>query len=325
MSSGTKDDDLGERARKLFRGRRYDEAAAAFKELLAKDESRADLHEGIANAYFAAGQYDKAIEHFQRHSALDPKQGRSLVNLGAVYNRLEQYNKAVDVLRKGIMREKKSPFGYYNLGLAYRGLKQYAMAVSAYKESLRIDPAMAETHQNLANVYVEMSNNQQAIVHYRKALEIKPDFKRAAAGLARAEGKAADAKKAIKPFGRLVDEGTYKRPADNSFAREMSEGERVQDRETVYTLGQQIETAAMTLLHQLRNDFEPHLVSLSRSVAQADDAPLLVAKAYEQFLHSLEEIVRLRRELKRRVLELRAHEEMIFAPSIVADRGQNRR
>ena len=315
MSTETSKDDRIEEARRLFRKRRYDESIALFSAVLEQEEARPDAHEGIANAYFAAGNYEKAIEHFQRHSALDMRQGRSCINLGAVYNRMGEYKKAVDVLRKGIPREKKSPFGYYNLGLAYRGLEQHAMAVSAYREAIRIDPTMAEAHQNLANVLVEMKNNQQAIIHYRKALELKPGFKRAEAGLARAEGRIADAKKGEKPFGRLVDEDRYRRPAGNTFTRALNEIERSEDRQAVYTLAQQLEAAAVSFLHQIRNDFEPNLLHLSREFSQ-DASAVMMTRAYEQFRRSLAEIVRLRRDLKRRALELRAHEEMMYAPSV---------
>ena len=45
----------------------------------------------------------------------------------------------------------------------------------------------------------------QAITNYRRALELRPDFESARVGLERVTSQATAAKKAISPFGRLVD------------------------------------------------------------------------------------------------------------------------
>ena len=309
MDSNSDSDTLLKVAQRHVRHAEYDKAIDLFTRALQIDERNVHAHGGIATSCFMSKDYDKAIDHFKRVSVLDPRQGKSLINLGAVYNRLGEYNKAIDTLRRGIQKERSSCEGYYNLGLAYRGLKQLSMAVSAYREAVRLNPQMAAAHQNLANVYVDMGNNQQAIIHYKQALEIRPEFERAIRGLAVAEAAVKQARNAISPFGRLVDESNVTPKAAQPVARELNDNERMKDRQTVHGLATDIETTSGQFLIYLREELEPKLVALDRSIMQASDAQTTLPKASEEFREAVQTFLELRRALNDKTAELRAHEE----------------
>jgi tetratricopeptide (TPR) repeat protein len=314
MSTATDIETLAKQARQHLRRGECTQAIESFKKALLIDERRIDLHEGLATASFMAGDYDGAIEHFKRITLIDPRSaGKALVNLGAVYNRLGDHNQAASCLRRGIAKHRSS-VGFYNLGIAHRGLNQLAMAVSAYREAIRLEPQMAEAHLNLANVFVEMGNFQQAIIHYQSALDINPDSKRAQLGLEEAEKSINQAKHAISPFGRLVDEDRVRSKATPQIVRELSEFERVDDRQAVYELTGAIRAATVDLLRQVRSRVEPALTMLHRMVAQGSTAPLAVNKALTDYRAAVVQCAEVRRLLKRKILELRAHEEKINAP-----------
>jgi tetratricopeptide (TPR) repeat protein len=309
MDSNSDTDALLKVAQRHVRHAEYEKAIDVFTRALQIDERNVDAHGGIATSCFMSKDYDKAIDHFKRVSVLDPRQGKSLINLGAVYNRLGEYNKAIDTLRRGLQKERGSCEGYYNLGLAYRGLKQLSMAVSAYREAVRLNPQMAAAHQNLANVYVDMGNNQQAILHYKQALEIKPEFERAIRGLAAAEAAVKQARNAISPFGRLVDESNVSPKAARPAARELNDNERLKDRQTVHGFATDIEAASGQFLIHLREELEPKLVALDRSIMQAGDASTTLPKASDEFRDAVQVFLELRSVLKKKTSELRAHEE----------------
>jgi pentatricopeptide repeat protein len=299
-------------ARRHVRHGRYNEAIELFNELLKENDIDPVLHDAIGSAYFLAGKNVEAAKHFERIVRLTTNPGKALINLGAVYNRVGEYQKAVDSIRKGIQYEKKSVEGYYNLGVGHRKLGQYAMAVTAYKEALRLDPEFAEAHQNLANVYLDQGLPEQATVHYRKALELKPDLERARRGLADAERASSLAKQAVNPFGRLVDPTAGQHTGSDGL-RPLSQQERELDRRRLHELSREIEGLAAEWLKTLQHDLEAALANLDKRIAIGRiDAALI--EASDNFSAAITAAEKSRRQLRRKVLELVAHEELQHAP-----------
>ena len=309
--------DLLLQARNALRAGDLDWAAELYRSVLEDEPLNYEAHEGLAMASFALKDYPAAVTHFTRMTQLKPTDGKPWINLGAVFNKMQQYQKAVDALRKGIAKEKKSGEAYYNLGLAYKGLNQLSMAVTAYRDAVKVNPQMVEAHANLGNVLVEMKNYQQAIAHYRQALEIDPDFDRARRGLEHADHEAQTAKNAVSPFGRLVDERTAGRGvATNAMHRTMTEVERHEDRMRLCGLCPEIEVAAKQFETNIRVDLERHLLGMNRAMALGEDGRAELLHSTENFRIAVGRFVELRRALKRKLLELRAHEELVCMPSV---------
>ena len=298
-------------AHRLVRERRFDEAIACYGRLLAENDADPTLHEAIGSAYFMVGKDAEAAAHFERVTRLVVHPGKALINLGAVYNRLGDCQKAVESIRKGLQYERRSVEGYYNLGVAHRKLGQLPLAVTAYKEALRLDPNFAEAYQNLGNVYLEQGHPGQAAEAYRKALELKPGFEKARAGLAVAEQATAAGKTSAAPFGRLVDTSRTQQAGLDGF-RPLSEAERRSDRQRLHDLSKEIESAAADWLDLLRGDFDSALAALNKQLARGAVADL--ADAVEEFGRACDAAAASRQRLRRKVLELVAHEELLHAP-----------
>lgn len=305
-------DDVLAEARRHVRHGRYDEAITLCRQLLAENDTDPALHDAIGSAYFLAGKVREAATHFERITRLTANPGKALINLGAVYNRTGEYQKAVDAIRKGLQYEKRSVEGYYNLGVAHRKLGQHAMAVTAYKEALRLDPNFAEAHQNLGNVFLDQGLPEQAAAHYRKALELRPDLERAKRGLADAERAAALAKQAISPFGRLVDVSAGQK-GDNDGLRPLTPEEREIDRRRLHELARETEAAAAEWLTVLREQLDGALAVLEKRIAvgRVDGMLMEAGDVFSEALAAAEES---RRKLRRKVLELVAHEELQHSP-----------
>ncbi len=318
MTAAAELESLCEEGRRHVRHQDADAAIATFSKALALDERSIMVHEGLAAAFFLKKDYPSAAEHFKKVTLLDPRQSKALVNLGAVYNRMGDFNKAVTILRKAVGKDKNSGEGHYNLGLAYRGLNQQAMAVSAYKEAVRVSPGMAAAHQNLANVYVDMGNFQHAIIHYKKALEINPDFERAQRGLESAQSMSTQAKKSVSPFGRLVDPNAIGAKSAPRVERRMNDLERAQDRMTVYNVLSEVDDSANLLLKQLKEIFDPALLTMARTLSERMDGPSTISRDFRAYLTGFKQVYESRRALKRAVAGLRAHEEMMNTPDVPA-------
>ena len=308
--------ELVDQAKLCLKVRKFDEAVSLFQQAIAKDEFNVKLHESLVSTFILAKEYAQAADLLERILRIAPQNLNAMINLGAMYNKVGKHKEAADILRKAIARDKNSSHGYYNLGIAQRHLGDFAMAAWAYREAIRISPQMADAHQNLGNVLMEMGQLKQAIGHYEDALKIKPGFRAAERGIARAKEELDKAKQSINPFGRLVDESMIQGAAQSQTERELTEEERLKDRRAIYNLTQSIETAAQSLVQFLHHDLEKVLSALNRSIAQESVSPGSISRAYEDYQAAVTRCSNLRRALKRKMLELRAHEELICTPDL---------
>lgn len=305
---------LCQRGRDALKQRDHAEANDAFESAIGADPDCTDAYEGLAMISYLDGDYVESIRNYTKLTLLKPMEGRYYTNIGAIYNQLGEHQKACDSLRKAIQRNKKSAETFYNLGIAQRKLKQNAMAVSAYKEAIKLKPDMAEAYQNLGNTYVDMGNLQMAIVNFKKALELKPNFEKARSGLENAEAKFLQNKKSINPFGRLVDANAQVANSNPAAGRELNEQERFDERALVKQIAEEIERLAKACLEYLKQKLEPAVMEVERATAQGADAAFTLPEASENFREAVNQWGALRRSLKRKVLELRAHEEFLATP-----------
>ncbi|MEX0724753.1 MAG: tetratricopeptide repeat protein [Planctomycetaceae bacterium] len=316
MSHHAETERLLSEAKSLLRAGELPQAIELFQKILKLDERLVEAHEGLAASYYMQKSFPEAITHFQRVSVLDPRKAAALINVGAIYNRMGEHQKAVDILRKGLAREKKSAEGYYNLGIAHKGLGQLSLAVSAYRESIKIDPHMAEAYQNLANVYLEMGNCTLATTNFEKALEIRPDFERAKRGLAKVHEVAAQARKLSNPFGRLVVDGPSTQLSAKKLERELTDEERFRDRMALHGIANEIIHEAAQWLELLKERLDHDLAGLHRIITDDEPSPFVLNKAHIAARQSIELNQALRKNLKRKLLELRAHEELILTATL---------
>jgi tetratricopeptide (TPR) repeat protein len=310
-------DSLFQKARAASRERDYTAAADLYRQALALEAASIEALEGLGMVLFAAGELAAAAEPFQRLTQLQPLEARHYVNLGAIYNRDGQHQQAIDVLRKAIQRDRKCADAYYNLGVAQRKLNQSSMAVSAYKEAIRLDPQLVEAYQNLGNVYLEMGSPQLAMTNFRKALEIRPDFERARVGLEKAEDAFQRAKELKNPFGKLVNTAAIAPKAVPTLTRELTESERKYDRQRVRQLATELKTLVDECLTHLRSKIEPGIQALQRTVAEGNFKSLSFVGAATEFQEALRQWMAMRQQIKRKTLELRAHEELVNTPDML--------
>ena len=292
------------------------QARELYEKAIASDIDCIDAHEGMATITFLGGEYSSSAAHYIKLSLLQPMEARHYTNLGAVYNRMGEFTKAAEALRKAIQRDKRSAEAYYNLGIAQRKLKQWQMAISAYREAARLNPKMAEAYQNLGNVYIDTSNWLMAITNFKKALEIRPDFDKARIGLERAEAEANSAKQAVNPFGRLVNAQSHQIASNTTSARELTDAERYDDRHEIKQISDEIERLSKGCLEFLKQKLEPCLIELQRTMAEGSNAQVPLADVADDYYAAANQWVELRKALKRKVLELRAHEELVNSPEV---------
>jgi tetratricopeptide (TPR) repeat protein len=307
-------DELCQQAQDLLDKGKFAEAVPLFQQAVAEDADLVAAHEGLAMAYSMMSDWAAGEKHFAKLIQLQPLEARHYVNLGTLYNRKGDYGKAVETLRRALQRDRKNIHGYFNLGLAYRKLKQTAMSVSAYKEAIKLAPDFAEAYLNLANVFVDMGSLQQAVQMFKKALELRPNFEKAKRGLEKAQEAISQAKKRESPFGRLVD-AEVRAKAVPTMERELTDEERLEDRRQIRVLMEALEELAKEAVEHLEQVLERKLHNLHVTIT-SNDQGLALARDAREFRDAVEHWNQLRQKMRRKMLELRAHEELMVAPEI---------
>lgn len=313
-SENESSEELLKLAQGLFRTRNYSEALKGFEEVLKSDPDNIKAWRGAAASNYELNHFEAAIEQFQKVAKLDYQSGTAWLNLGAIYLKLERYQEAIDAVRKGMMREKRSAIGFFYLGEAHSGLGQTKMAMSGYKEALSIDDKLFDAHLGLANLHLEMKNHRMAEQHFSRALELQPGSKRAQEGLHKTRVDADHQRDSVSPFGRLVDEDNIGLKARISLNRSLSVEEQIEDRTAVHTITAEIQTAAEECLRHLTQEIEQAVLKLNRALAEGDSTPRNVLAAFDHFHGSVKEWIKLRDEMRKKMLKLRAHEEFVNTP-----------
>ncbi len=290
------------------------EAIALYQAAIRQESDHIGGHEGLALAYSMTSEWAGAEKHFAKLIQLQPMQARHYINLGTMYNRKGDYGKAVDTLRRALQRDRKNANSYFNLGLAYRKLKQTAMSVNAYKEAIKLSPEFAEAYLNLANVLIDMGSLQQAVQMLQKAVELKPNSEKARKALEKAQAAAAEAKKGLSPFGRLVDAEARAKSVP-TMERELSDEERDADRRSIRVLMDELDQVARECVQHLEQALGHKLHDLHVALTSGELTTELNRDSAE-FRAAVEQWSGLRQKLRRKVLELRAHEELIISPQV---------
>jgi len=305
--------ELFQQARQHLKSREISKAIETYQRIINIKPADKKAHTGIAAAYFQLKQYPAAINHFEELARLVPAEVAPLINMGAIYNRMGEYKQALNVLRKAIQKDKKSADAFYNMGIAHKGLNQLSMAVTAYKQAIVFAPELVDAHFNLGNVYLEMKNHTQAHASFTRSLEISPQFKKAVNALKKLDIETEKQKETqnSNPFGRLVNESTLRKKDSTVPTRKLSTEERAKDRRELHHLCTELKEAAHTIAEDLKKGIAPSLLNLNRCISQGEKHYSELEVANLNFQKKVNTLNNMRKLLKHRILELRAHEEFV--------------
>ena len=135
--SGARGDDaLVQAANAAWVEGRYRDAAAAYRELLARDPRLVDARLGLARALEAADQPEAAIAALGDAIELAPDQTEFLVIRGAILGRLRRFNDAEADLRRVLKLHPAHAPALHELGLVFLRKGLAAPAAEMFQRSL---------------------------------------------------------------------------------------------------------------------------------------------------------------------------------------------
>ena len=181
-------DRLEQAADRLYKTGQYQEAAAAYREMLAIAPESAAAHAGLGRSLFRVRSYQGAWDALARATALDPAVSRD----GAVHHLMGQAaqalgrtEQAAEHYERALQLDPRNAPVLDRLAMVRFGQRQYAAALDLYGRLLEIDPAAAQTHANLGATLYYLGRLDEAIASLERAVSLDPSLDAARTSLER--------------------------------------------------------------------------------------------------------------------------------------------
>jgi len=199
-----------EEALRLLQARRFAEAEAALKALLAASPERPEVLEMLGVASGMQGKQAEALAWFDRSIAARPdspstrhNRARALMALGRPREAREDLEAALArnpallpawtelggalvelgdargaerAYRRALELKPDQPEAHYNLGVFLQRAGRDDDAMAAYERAIALRPAFAAARNNLGNVLRKRNRHDEAFVHYAEAVRVDPNF-----------------------------------------------------------------------------------------------------------------------------------------------------
>jgi tetratricopeptide (TPR) repeat protein len=278
-------------SRKMIQLQKYEEACRQLQELLKDDPKDEDALELLGMANFFLKRMEPARDYFERLTQLNPSLTKAWVNLGAILNCLGEHKKSTEVLRRALQKDRKCAEAYYNMGIAQRAMHMNTMAISAYREALKLAPEMVDAHINLGNIYLDMKNVGLALQCFQAALRHHPESRKAKKCLETAQSMQKLNRTEASPFGRLVDIAELASQKEVSHGRQLSQADRLAERDIVQKQTKVARTCAKESISQLETSL-PQLLHRIKIAILRKDERLDSSAMLEQLTNSSGELSR---------------------------------
>lgn len=163
-----------QKAFELTQAGSYDEAEAAYKELLVKSPSVPEVHYNLGyvsvrkkDATAAEAAYLKAIE-------LKPDYVEAYVALAELYQAGGNSVKATELLARAVADNPQDGRLQFNLGIFHLNAGRNQEAQTAFQRAVELDPGNPEVHFHLGTLAVGQNKVAEAVAHLEKYLSMKP-------------------------------------------------------------------------------------------------------------------------------------------------------
>ncbi|HXB55839.1 MAG TPA: tetratricopeptide repeat protein [Vicinamibacteria bacterium] len=176
-ASGGGQDDVGasfKKAVELARAGQYDEAEAAYKELLAKDPSIPEVQYNLGLLYRRKKDVPAAEAAFLKAIELRPGYPAAYLELSNTYQNSGQLAKAVELMTKIAADNPGDAKLQFGLGEAAFNSGKYDEAGAAFQKAGQLDPSLPEVYYYLGTLAVTQNKVAEAVANLEKYLSMNP-------------------------------------------------------------------------------------------------------------------------------------------------------
>jgi tetratricopeptide (TPR) repeat protein len=143
--------------RSLIALRRFDEAASAFREALARKPSDRDATSGLADSLFALGQWADAASVYADYLRIVPGDPTALFNRGLALARLARFDEARDAFIAVVNQQPTNVAAHVNLAAVFANTGQIDDSLREYRRAAALEPN-PENRRGLEMAIAELLN-----------------------------------------------------------------------------------------------------------------------------------------------------------------------
>ncbi|HEX8503306.1 MAG TPA: tetratricopeptide repeat protein [Pyrinomonadaceae bacterium] len=172
---GAASGDLFEKASAALKKKKYEDAAALLRQVLAADEKDHIAWAALGSAYNSLGKSEDAESSYRRALELRPDLLAAAYNLGRLYAVAKDYDRAAEALKTAVEKHPGSADANFLLAEVYAQMRRYEDAAALYREALRLDPkGKADGHLRLAGYLDATGRKAEAAAELKQFLEKNP-------------------------------------------------------------------------------------------------------------------------------------------------------
>lgn len=159
----------------LYEKKRYKEAMAVAKRVLAADEDNDGALFYVAHSLYYLGRLNQSLQYWKRLKQINPTEGNLHLNMGVCYEDLGNRRLAIQYYKRELKLNPVSGEALYNLGGLYYRARRYRLAVG-YLERCYFRKHSAEACvAKLAHSYFKTGQLEKEQVLYEDFLQAYPN------------------------------------------------------------------------------------------------------------------------------------------------------
>jgi tetratricopeptide (TPR) repeat protein len=164
----------------LFDEKKYEEAIAAYSDLIGKNPDAYIINKNIGNCYFELQKYDKAEEAYRKVLDKEPQNAEIMLLIGNCYSNRGEKDKAMEWYNKIEFDKITDPTVLFNIGSVLSGQSKFEEALKYYQRALDLKKDFLDALYQLGLTYVSLQNNAAAVTAFENYLKLDADSPKAA-------------------------------------------------------------------------------------------------------------------------------------------------
>ena len=160
---------------KAQQGGKPDEAIEHYAKAIAIAPEMYPARNNLASLYMEERRFGDAEAEFKKVIAENHADANAYFNLANVYLLTDRLNEATDSVEEGLKRQPQSGLGEFLMGSVLIKRGNARDAEKRFRIALNDDPGLANAHLALVNLFVKQNRNAEAIAELSSFLKQSPD------------------------------------------------------------------------------------------------------------------------------------------------------
>lgn len=163
----------------LFNEGKYEEAIAAYQNIIAANPGVYIVYKNVGNCYFQMQKYELAEQAYQKILEKDPQNAEAMLLIGNSYANRGENERAMDWYGRIDFEKITDPTALFNIGSTYYKQSKLDEALKYYRRAVELQPDFLDAVYQLGLVNLAMNKSAEAMAAFESYLKYDADSGRA--------------------------------------------------------------------------------------------------------------------------------------------------